>query len=303
MGKIEDIKILIDNENESEYLEFKSIQYKKEVFDDMIADIMAMANSKYNGDKYIILGVGDKENGSKDVIGIPEEEFFDSSIIQNMVLNYIEPELDIDYLPIKYNDLLIGVIVIKSNNMNKPYMINKDYKRLKEGLCKIRKGSGNRIAKREDFVSFFKGKEFFEIEFMGNCLMAVHEKNGCARIEITIRNHTERPVVINRGILTTYGKDGEEVSHHQVFGYNEFVGADFQLALSPMEERLGNIFVGFESSDCLRLNMDEYGWCDDSFVFILELWDTYDNNYICKLEEGNVFARGEFLWKVKLKNN
>lgn len=47
MGKIEDIKFLIDNnENESEYLEFKSIQYKKEVFDDMIADIMAMANSK-----------------------------------------------------------------------------------------------------------------------------------------------------------------------------------------------------------------------------------------------------------------
>jgi hypothetical protein len=77
MGKIEDIKFLSDNENESEYLEFKSIQYNKEKFEKMIEDIMAMANSKYNGDKYIILGVNNNKNGSKDIIGIPEAEFFE----------------------------------------------------------------------------------------------------------------------------------------------------------------------------------------------------------------------------------
>ncbi|MFA9423670.1 MAG: helix-turn-helix domain-containing protein, partial [Sedimentibacter sp.] len=130
MGKTEDIKLLIDNENESEYLDFKSIQYNKEKFDDMIVDVMSMANSKYCGDKYIILGVKEKQNGSKDILGIPEKEFYDSSIIQNVILKNIEPEIDIDYFPIKYNDLLIGVIVIKSKNINKPYMIKKDYRKL-----------------------------------------------------------------------------------------------------------------------------------------------------------------------------
>lgn len=301
MCKTEYIKLIIDNENESEYLDFKSIQYNKEKFDNMIIDVMSMANSKYSGDKYIILGVKDMQNGSKDILGISEKEFYDSSIIQNIILNNIEPEIDLDYFPIKYNDLLIGVIEIKSININKPYMLKKDFKNLKEGLCKVRQGSFNRMAKRDDFDRFYKGKETFDIKFMENSLMAVYEKIGCARIKITVRNNTKKSIVIARGRLTIYSKNDEELSVHQVFGFNEYVGADFQLSLFPMEEKLGDIYVGFESSDCLRLNMDEYGCCDDSFIFKLEFKDTYDNIYTSTIEPGNVLAKGKVLWKVKLK--
>ncbi|MFA9422201.1 MAG: hypothetical protein ACERLG_01395, partial [Sedimentibacter sp.] len=125
---------------------------------------------------------------------------------------------------------------------------------------------------------------------------------GCARIKITVRNNTKRAIVIDRGRLIIYRKIDEELSRHQVFGFNEYVGADFQLPILPMEEKLGDLFVGFESSDCLRLNMDEYGWCDDRFVFKLEFWDTYDNLYTSTLDQGDVFAKGKFLWKVKSKN-
>lgn len=140
-----------------------------------------------------ILGVKDKPDGTREVFGIQQEEFIDSSIYQNVILENIEPEIKLDYFPI----------------------------------------------------------EQFEIKFMENSLMAVHDEQGCARTSITIRNYT--------------------------------------------------IFVGFESSDCLRLNLDEYGTTEERFILELLLTDTYNNEYCCRIDDGWIFADGKFLWKVQLK--
>ncbi|MBB6218107.1 hypothetical protein HNQ80_004247 [Anaerosolibacter carboniphilus] len=61
------------------------------------------------------------------------------------------------------------------------------------------------------------------------------------------------------------------------------------------------MFVGFESLDCLRLNLDEYGTTDERFIFKLIFMDTYDNEYVAVIEDGFVFAKGTVLWKVQEK--
>ncbi|WP_166246137.1 RNA-binding domain-containing protein [Paenibacillus turpanensis] len=72
------IKELVEYGYESDYLDFKGKQYSKEKTADLIVDIMAMANSRYDGDKFIIVGVKDRPEG-KEIKGINPEEFIDSS--------------------------------------------------------------------------------------------------------------------------------------------------------------------------------------------------------------------------------
>ena len=57
----------------------------------------------------------------------------------------------------------------------------------------------------------------------------------------------------------------------------------------------------FNSSDCIRLGLDEWGLVAKTFTFELILYDTLDNQYSAKIENGSVYAQGELLWKVKLK--
>lgn len=295
------INELIRNGYECEYLDFKQVQYQKN-FQDLIIDIMAMANSSHIGDKYIILGVKDKPDGTRKFIDIPKEGFVDSSIYQNVILANIEPEIKIDYFPIQYENKLLGVIKIYASNTDKPYMLKKRYGGLNEGLCKVRKGSNNTYLTRKDYDLFFLAKEQFEVKFMENSLMAVYDEQGCARTSVTVRNLTKKPVVISSGQLSVRNKNGKVLSRHTVDGFNdEIVGADFKLALSPMEEKLGDLFVAFSSTDCLKLGIDEYGTTDETFTFELIFIDTYDRKYLCCIDDGMIFVKGKFLWKVELK--
>lgn len=298
----ENIYGLIKKGYECEFLDFKKVQYHKEIFHELIIDIMSMANSSHRGDKYIILGVKDKPNGNREIFGISKDEFIDSSIYQNVILDNIEPEIKFDYFPIDYENRLLGIIKIHTSNTDKPYMLKKRYKHLNEGLCKVRKGSNNTYATRKDCDNFYSAKEQFEIKFMENSLMAVYDEQGCARTSVTIRNLTKKPVVINFGQLSVISKDGQLISKHRVYGFdNKIIGADFQLTLSPLEEKLGDLFVGFSSTDCLGLGVDEYGSADEIFTFVLTLIDTYNNEYSCRIDDGCVYVKGKFLWKAELK--
>ena len=58
-----DIVNLVENECENEYLDFKAKDYIDK--GEFLIDIMSMANSMYDGDKYIIVGVKDKTNAKK----------------------------------------------------------------------------------------------------------------------------------------------------------------------------------------------------------------------------------------------
>lgn len=75
MGKISE---LIEFGYECDYLDFKERQYNRDKNMDLIVDIMAMANSRHNGDKFIIVGVKDRPEG-KEIKGIEPKDFIDSS--------------------------------------------------------------------------------------------------------------------------------------------------------------------------------------------------------------------------------
>ena len=264
---------------------------------DLLTDIMAMANSRHNGDKFIIVGVKDRPEG-KEIKGIEPKNFIDSSTYTQLILSNIEPDIQFDYFKYEYKNSVLGIFRIY-NTDNKPYMLKKKYERLNEGLCLIRKGSMNALAKRSDFDYMYLNKGQFEIRFLEQSLHAVHDANGCASIEIALSNTTDLPITIIAGELILRDKHEKEVTKHPVFGLDEYVGADFKLAIQPKSEVVGHLFVGFSSSQPLLLNIDEYGLCDEKYDIELRLLDARQKQYTATMHEGRVFANGDFLWKVK----
>ncbi|MGI8386578.1 AlbA family DNA-binding domain-containing protein [Robertmurraya sp. P23] len=288
---------LIESGHECEYIDYKEKQYSKEKHRDLLVDIMAMANSRYEGDKFIIIGIKDKPN-FKEIKGINPIEFIDSSTYTQVVLSNIEPEIEFDYFKYEYKGALLGVFRIY-NNDNKPYMIKRKYNDLKEGLCLVRKGSVNSVATRNDFDRFYRNKGDFEVEFLEKTLYGVHDSECCASIEVLLSNNKEHPITITSGTLSIYNKDGEELSKHSVNGIDSIVGADFKIGLKPKSEIVGQLFVTFSSTDPLRLGIDEYGVSNFDYIFKLSLFDARGSEYTASLHKGNVFVKGDFLWKVK----
>ena len=288
---------LIEYGYECDYLDFKERQYNKDKSMDLITDIMAMANSRHNGDKFIIIGVKDRPEG-KEIKGIEPKDFIDSSNYKQLIMNNIEPEIQFDYFKYEYKGSVLGIFRISSTD-NKPYMLKKKYERLNEGHCLIRKGSMNALAKRSDFDYMYLNKGQFEIRFLEQSLHAVHDADDCASIVVALSNTTELPITIIGGTLYISNNQGEELSRHRVYGLDEFIGADFKLSLPPKSEVVGHLLVGFSSSDPFRLHIDEYGLCDEEYDFELLLLDAGQKKYSARIRQGSVFVDGDFLWKVK----
>jgi len=162
---MKDLEDIIQFENENTILDFKAIQYQKNKFENLLKDIISMANSKTSEDKYIITGVNHKANGERDIIGI-NEDFVDEAIYQQLINENVEPEIEFKYYPYDLNSTKLGVFQIK-NCSNPPYMLKKEFGKLKKGDCFIRKGSHQTRVTRKD-IDYFISQKISARNFTGS---------------------------------------------------------------------------------------------------------------------------------------
>lgn len=157
------IEWLIRYEREGTKLDFKRQQYHKEKYQDLLKDIMSMANTPIGGKRYIIVGVKEKPDGTKEFHPIPKDEIVDQATYQQIVRENIEPNINFSYYSIELDGNLLGIIEIDKCE-DPPYMMKKDYKALKKGDCFIRRGSQQeRITRRDiDEVLQFKSHIYFD---------------------------------------------------------------------------------------------------------------------------------------------
>lgn len=143
-----EISDLIEFENENSNVDFKAIQYKKEMYEGFLKDIMAMANSISKDDKFIIIGVKHKHNSDRIYLGITDE-FVDDASFQQLVDANIEPHINFNYYPYEFEGKTFGIFHIKDCT-DPPYMMKKDFGNLKLGDSYIRKGSFQKRLTRKD---------------------------------------------------------------------------------------------------------------------------------------------------------
>jgi hypothetical protein len=292
---------LIEKGYENDFLDFKEKSYSKQNKFELIKDIMAMANSKHDGDKYIITGIKEKAFEEKMVVGIDVTEHIDSAHYHDLIVKNIEPDIHLEYFHFHYKDKWLGIFKIYSNS-NRPYMLKKQHGTYLEGYCVIRKGSHTCTAIRSDYDQFYRQQEKFEVSFLENTLHGVYVQEGSAGIRVVVRNLTKLPITLIYGTLFIKTMSNKLVSKHPVYGFNKRSEEDFKLFLPAHHEEVGELLVSFGSNDCLLLGLDEYGTTEQRFIFELIFGDAQNNEYSASVRDGDVFAIGKFLWKVELKS-
>ncbi len=93
----EEVKELIDCHGESDYLDFKEEDYHKENKVELVKDIIAFANSHSIRNKYIIIGIKEKNNVCEEIKGIDKEKAKDEAEFQQIIRTYIKDDLIVEY--------------------------------------------------------------------------------------------------------------------------------------------------------------------------------------------------------------
>ena len=154
----EKLEELINLEVESAYIDFKVKQYGKDKKEDLLKDVISMANSEIDADKYIIIGVKYIPGQKNKLIGI-DEDIRDDSEYQQLIYENIEPTIKFSYLSDEIQGKKIAYFHIDKNNIDRPYMIKKDNKNLKQGDAFKRVGSSQRKLIRRDYDEIYKNNK------------------------------------------------------------------------------------------------------------------------------------------------
>lgn len=283
---------------ENEYIDFKKTIYRRPSYPNLLLDVMSMANSPYEGNRYIIMGVKQFRDGVTEVHGINEEEKEDSSTFQQLIFENIEPYVSIELHYVNVDKKTIAVLELKDPK-EQPYMMRKKFNNLHEGLCYVRRGSQQGHAMRQDFIHFATRKENFELSIVDGYLRALNDRQDFSSLKCRIRNLASFSVMITDGYLEVL--DSEKVlSKMMLYGFEEDgIGADFRMELRPMSEKYGDLHFSFGSSDVVRMRMDRSGILDSGIRLRIMLIDSSENTYVAIHEEPLVSVRGEFLWKIR----
>jgi len=182
---------LIKYENENTCLDFKAIQYEKSQYEELIKDIMSMANADVENDRYIIIGVKHKPSGDRKMLNIKKGEFIDSAIYQQIIRENIEPDIKLEYFPYEHEGNLLGIFKI-SNCFNQPYMMKKDFGKLKKGDSFIRKGTHVSRMMRRDHDAIFE-KKLKKDKFDGKIHLSFSGYGSSHEIELMVTSDIKLP--------------------------------------------------------------------------------------------------------------
>jgi hypothetical protein len=301
-----DIINLIENECENDYLDFKAKDYIDK--GDFLIDVMSMANSMEEGDKYIIVGVKDDISEGKKIIGV--EGIKEQAEFQQLVNDNIEPKIKFEYKTIMYKEKTVGYYKISKDNRDRPYIVKKQYnnksRSVRQGECYIRKNSINSIALRRDYDDFYNEKRdvkiaikdcFISIETIKNSNLIGH--HIYAPFKINISNKGNSKIIFSDGDIIK-NDEGEILSRNRIIAHiGRGWDKGFKLEVDAKDQFSDDIFLNFSSDDCERLNMDELGNCNKQFNVELVLEDTEGNEYSANQNGVAIFAKGDILHKVR----
>lgn len=220
-----------------------------------------MANSNYEGDKYIIVGVKDKKGNNKEVIGI--DEVREQAEFEQLVHENIEPAIKYEFKTIDYDDKMVGYYKISAENKDSPYMFRKrigDGTKIDTGDCFIRVNSVNQKARRRNFDRFYNEKTEVRVMIKSFFIyIRTMDKNYrlidgpvYAPLDINIFNKSKNKIIFEHGFLIIKDVKQNELCRVNVIGYDKnYMGSDFKLEVGANDQFLGEILLSFGSSNCI----------------------------------------------------
>ena len=156
---------IIEYDSESHSIDFKREQYPIEKHPkkhELLKDISAMANHPSEEDKYILIGVEEKNGKANPFQNI--NDLIDQASYQQFVNSHIEPELNFEYNSFNYKGYRLAYFRIFNNN-DRPYLLKKDVRNFLNNTMEfragdgfIRKGTSTDKITRSEFDNIYKRK-------------------------------------------------------------------------------------------------------------------------------------------------
>lgn len=150
---------IIKKNTESDYVDFKKEIYdfsKPQQKEEFLKDILAMANSGFKAEKYIIFGV--KEDAtSKKIVGVNLEQVKDQATYQQIIRENIEPDIEFEMKMFQKADCDICCFIINGNN--RPYIIKKMFGKINAGFSHKRINTTRTPLLRRDLDEIYEEKK------------------------------------------------------------------------------------------------------------------------------------------------
>lgn len=158
-----ELEQIIRYNSEGSNLDYKKEEYalgKREKKNEILKDISAFANHHSDSDKYIIIGVKEKDGVASEFYEI--ENLTDEAIYQQFLFDNIEPKINFEYKSAIFEEKQIAYFRIFGNK-NRPYLFKKNLQnpitkkpeyRIGDGFIKV--GSSSKKLDRNDFESIYK---------------------------------------------------------------------------------------------------------------------------------------------------
>lgn len=195
---MKDLLEYINAKKETEVFDIKEHYYLADKKFDLVKDVVSFANNTNNNDKYIAFGIKD---GTWQVIGVKEEEIPQISDIEQLLNQYVEPNLVIGLESCTINNIIVRAIKISGDNTNRPYIIkktstNNGKSNIRCGEIYIRKGTMNCIANRLDIDEIYALKENLHVCFKTNgikfnCVTDTTKSESYLSLDIQFHNNTK----------------------------------------------------------------------------------------------------------------
>lgn len=158
-----ELEQIIKYNSEGSNLDYKKEEYvlgKSEKKNEILKDISAFANQHSDSDKYIIIGVKEKDGVASELYEI--ENLTDEATYQQFLFDNIEPKINFEYKSAIFEEKQIAYFRIFGNK-NRPYLFKKNLQnpvtkkpeyRIGDGFIKV--GSSSKKLDRNDFESIYK---------------------------------------------------------------------------------------------------------------------------------------------------
>lgn len=139
--------------------ETSTIDYKRSMYDfsnsegtpKLVKDIICLANTIRNQSAYVIFGVDEKEDGSKELIGITLH--VDDAMLQDKIKDKVDPIPKFSYYSLKYQDKIFGVLEIPIRKYHFPISPIVNLKGLQANRVYYRSGTMNTEAFGREVLS------------------------------------------------------------------------------------------------------------------------------------------------------
>jgi hypothetical protein len=136
-----DFENLIRHENAHSGLTFRARAYRKGEHDQLIRDLIGLANASFTGPRFLVIGV-DVQAGSRSVQGIEQTDLTNlQNLLPRIAARLIEPALTFTLDTITVKERLIAIVTIRDCS-DPPYLLTRDLSRVMHaGRGWIRRGA------------------------------------------------------------------------------------------------------------------------------------------------------------------